>query len=57
MGLRHVLSIWAGNADFMAWNLTLALVPVVIGAVLFRRPRTSPSPCVWPRWFSSCAWI
>jgi uncharacterized membrane protein len=42
VGLRHVLGIWAGNADFMAWNLTLALVPVVIGAVLFRRPRTSP---------------
>jgi uncharacterized membrane protein len=34
--------MWEGNADFMAWNLTLALVPVVIGAVLFRRPRTSP---------------
>jgi uncharacterized membrane protein len=42
VGLRHVVEIWAGNADFMAWNLTLALVPVVIGAVLFRRRRTSP---------------
>jgi uncharacterized membrane protein len=26
----------------MAWNLTLALVPLVIGAFLFRRRRTSP---------------
>jgi uncharacterized membrane protein len=34
--------VWAGNADFMAWNLTLALVPVVIGALLFRRRSTSP---------------
>jgi uncharacterized membrane protein len=34
--------VWAGNADFMAWNLTLALVPVVIGAFLFRRRETSP---------------
>ena len=42
MGGRQVLEIWAGNADFMAWNLTLALVPVGIGAVLFRRRRTSP---------------
>jgi uncharacterized membrane protein len=42
VGVRHVLGIWAGNADFMAWNLTLAVVPVVIGAVLFRRRRTSP---------------
>ena len=40
--MQHVLDIWAGNADFMAWNLTLALVPVVIGALLFRRRRTSP---------------
>jgi uncharacterized membrane protein len=37
-----VLEVWAGNADFMAWNLTLALVPLVIGAFLFRRRRTSP---------------
>ena len=42
MGVRHVLEIWAGNADFMAWNLTLALVPVVLGVVVFRRDRTSP---------------
>jgi uncharacterized membrane protein len=40
--VRHVLDIWAGNADFMAWNLTLALVPVGIGFVLFRRRETSP---------------
>jgi uncharacterized membrane protein len=42
VGGRQVLEIWAGNADFMAWNLTLALVPVGIGAVLFRRRHTSP---------------
>ena len=42
MGARGVLEVWAGNADFMAWNLTLALVPLVIGAFLFRRRRTSP---------------
>lgn len=42
MGVRHVVEIWAGNADFMAWNLTLALVPVGIGFVLFRGRRTSP---------------
>ena len=42
MGARAVLDVWAGNADFMAWNLTLALVPVVFGVLLFRRHRTSP---------------
>jgi uncharacterized membrane protein len=42
VGLRSVLHVWAGNADFMAWNLTLALVPLVIGAFLFRRRGTSP---------------
>jgi uncharacterized membrane protein len=42
VGVRHVLEIWAGNSDFMAWNLTLALVPVALGALLFRRPHTSP---------------
>jgi uncharacterized membrane protein len=40
-GARAVLEVWEGNALFMAWNLTLALVPVVVGAVLFRRPRTT----------------
>ena len=40
--MRHVLDVWAGNADFMAWNLTLALGPVGIGFVLFRRRETSP---------------
>jgi uncharacterized membrane protein len=42
VGVRDVLEIWVGNADFMAWNLTLALVPVGIGAVLFRGRGTSP---------------
>ncbi len=41
MGARTVLEVWAGNATFMPWNLTLAFVPVVIGVFLFRRRTTS----------------
>jgi uncharacterized membrane protein len=42
VGARAVLEVWAGNATFMPWNLTLAFVPVVFGAFLFRRRTTSP---------------
>ena len=42
MGARHVLEMWARNADFMGWNLTLAFVPAVFGPFLFRRRTTSP---------------
>jgi uncharacterized membrane protein len=42
VGARAVLEVWAGNATFMPWNLALAFVPVVFGALLFRRRTTSP---------------
>jgi len=45
-GVRAVIEMWAGNAPFMAWNLTLALVPVLVGALLFRRGRT-PTALWW----------
>lgn len=36
---RTLLALWESNAPWMTWNLTLALVPLALGTILFRRDR------------------
>ncbi|MBA2626333.1 MAG: DUF1361 domain-containing protein [Acidimicrobiia bacterium] len=54
--LRALLQVWEGNASFMPWNLTLALVPLVLGLVLFRRTGRDDRPS-WAWWLGLAAFL
>lgn len=38
--MRTLVDLWESNAPWMTWNLFLAIVPVAIGALVFRRRGT-----------------
>jgi uncharacterized membrane protein len=50
--LRSIAWVWKGNAFWMGWNLFLALVPLVIGVVVFRARRHT---AVW--WLGAAAFL
>ena len=51
---RYTAQVQAGESP---WNTIDPTAVTAESSSGLRRPRTSPSPCVWPRWCSSCASI
>lgn len=52
---REAAVVVAGNARWMAWNLVLAMVPLVLAVRLFRRPASAPRSRAW--WAGAVAFV